>query len=552
VEHKSWVDSHWFERLLEIIPGTITWFTLIAPIVFSIFNPVVVAYFIIAFDLFWLVKSFRMSFYLIRGYIIMFRNQNIRWQERYKDLENIPKALAASDERLAKGHPEKSRRFVDSKWRGAYREEQRYNARLRELMGRESTIIPPSQLYNAIIMATYNESREILEPSVLALLEVDYPLDRLMLIIAYEERGGEETRKNAQDLIREYGPLFAYAAAIEHPDKVAGEVIGKGPNITYAGRKLQEYCVEHNIDAENVIVTTLDADNRVSPNYLPYLSFEYATNINRIRKSYQPVPMFYNNIWDVPAPMRVIATGSSFWMIMEAMRPQRLRNFSSHAQGLKALIETDFWSTTTIVEDGHQFWRSYFAFDGDHQVVPLFTPVYQDAVLAAGYLRTFKEQFIQLRRWAWGISDFPFIIRNSITNKRIKLSDKLVQIGRFGEGHFSWATAPLLLTFVASLPLYLNRSFSNQVLAHELPIIASRILTISVSAMVITAMISLISLPPRPPRYKRTRFIGMVLQWVLLPITAIVFSAIPAIVAQSILLSGKSLNWKVTEKAIKK
>jgi hypothetical protein len=555
VERKSWVDSRWFERLLEIIPGSITWFTLVAPIIFSIFNPIIVAYFIIAFDLYWLTKSFRLSFYLIRGYITLFRNQRISWQKRYKDLDNIPRALAASDARIEKlvtNHPEARHLWGSSKWRAKYREEQAFNARLRELIPREATIIKPDDLYNAVIIATYNESREILEPSVLALLEVDYPLDHLILIIAYEERGGEQTRENAHALIKQYGPLFAHAEAIEHPAGILGEVIGKGPNITYAGRKLQEYCAEHNIDPENVIVTTLDSDNRVSSNYFPYLSYEYATNINRVHKSYQPVPMFYNNIWDVPAPMRVIATGSSFWMIMESMRPHRLRNFSAHAQGLKALIETDFWSTTTIVEDGHQFWRSYFTFDGDHQVVPLFTPVYQDAVLAAGYLRTFKEQFIQLRRWAWGISDFPFIIKNSITNKRISWWDKLVQLGRFGEGHFSWATAPLLLTFVASLPLYLNRSFSNQILAHELPVIASRILTVSVSAMVITAMISLISLPPRPPRYRRTRFIGMILQWVLLPVTAIVFSAIPAITAQTILMSGKSLNWKVTEKAVKK
>jgi hypothetical protein len=189
--------------------------------------------------------------------------------------------------------------------------------------------------------------------------------------------------------------------------------------------------------------------------------------------------MFYNNIWDAPAPMRVIATGNSFWLLMETMRPHRLRNFAAHAQSLAALIDTDFWSTTTIVEDGHQFWRTYFTYDGDHEVVPVFTPVFQDAVLAATYIKTFRVQFLQLRRWAWGVSDFPYVVRMSIANQRIPWSNKLVQIMRLFEGHFSWATAPLILTFVAWMPLYLNRQFSYQSLAHNLPIITSQILTIA-------------------------------------------------------------------------
>jgi hypothetical protein len=65
--------------------------------------------------------------------------------------------------------------------------------------------------------------------------------------------------------------------------------------------------------------------------------------------------MFTNNIWDAPAPMRVIATGNSYWMLIQGLRQHMLRNFSAHAQPLASLIETDFWSRRTIVEDGHQF-----------------------------------------------------------------------------------------------------------------------------------------------------------------------------------------------------
>jgi hypothetical protein len=218
---------------------------------------------------------------------------------------------------------------------------------------------------------------------------------------------------------------------------------------------------------------------------------------------------------------------------------------------MASLIKTDFWSVRTIVEDGHQFWRSYFAFDGDHEVVPIFTPVYQDAVLAATYFKTFKVQFLQLRRWAWGVSDFPYVVRNSLANKRIPWSNKRVQIFRLFESHFSWATAPLLLTFVGGMPLFLNRSFAYQSLAHNLPLITSRILLLASLSIAVTVLLSLMSLPPKPERYRKTRFIGMLAQWALLPVIGICFSSMAALNSQTRLMLGKYLEFYVTEKATK-
>src|SRR5262249_50209225 len=139
------------------------------------------------------------------------------------------------------------------------------------------------------------------------------------------------------------------------------------------------------------------------------LSYLYAATTDPLYVSYQPIPLYTNNIWDAPAPMRVITTGNSFWNIVLSMRTHMIRNFSAHAQSLKTLIDTDFWSVRTIVEDGHQFWRTYFRYDGHHEVYPLYVPIYQDAVLSTTYWRTLKAQFVQLRRWAWGASDVAYV-----------------------------------------------------------------------------------------------------------------------------------------------
>lgn len=545
IEQKTgWLDSRWFQRILEIFPGTLSWTFLAMPIILSIFKPVWVAYFIIAFDLFWLIKSFRLAVNLVRGYGRLHNAQLVDWSGELKGLKDIPKRineLQATYKSLSRTSTKRT-----------YVEQQL--AQWKDLEERQPTILDPNEIYNAVIIATYNESMEILEPSVKALTEAEYDLDKLVLFIAYEERGGKEVEATVQSLIKTYGPKFKYAAAIKHPDGVKGEVKGggKGPNITWAGRELTKYIEGQGIDPNNVIVTTLDSDHRPSSQYFAQLTFTFATDVNRLRRSYQPIAMFLNNIWDAPAPMRLIATSNSFWLLMESMRPNRMRNFAAHAQGLGPLIETDYWSVTTIVEDGHQYWRSYFAFDGDHRVVPLYTPVYQDAVLADTYLRTFKVQYLQLRRWAWGVTDIPYVIKESIRNKRAPRGDKLVQLGRLIEGHFSWATAPLIVTFVAWLPLYLNSDFSDNILAHQLPIITSRIMTVALIGLFITIALSLISLPPRPARYKRRRHIGMLLQWVLVPFTSIIFSAAAALDSQTRLMFGKYLEFFVTEKGTRK
>lgn len=550
------IDRRWFQRMLEIIPGAFMWMVLLLPFVLSFFLPVWVAYFIIAFDLYWMFKSFRLSSNLIRGYHRLHRSQKINWNERLDWLRRPESHLDEIEQKLGNfldRHPGVQHRWSPQRWNR--RQAKRYRAllaeraELQELVAQQGTILNPDKILNAVIIATYNESKSLLENSIKALEKVNYPLDQLIVVLAYEERGGPEVECNAKALIAEYGSHFRYAEAVKHPDGMVGEVIGKGGNITFAGRRLLKWTAHQGIEPERVIVTTLDADHEAGKEYFALLSYEYATTPNRSRKSFQPIPMFYNNIWDAPAAMRVIAIGNSFWTLMETMRPRRLRNFAAHAQGLQALITTDFWSVSTIVEDGHQFWRSYFAYEGDHQVIPIYEAVYQDAVMAETYWKTVTAQFKQLQRWAWGVSDFPYAVRNSIRHRRIPWSDKLVQIGRLVESHLSWATASLFITFVAWGPLYLNHNFDNQVLAHQLPVITGWIIRVTLVGLVLTIFISLISLPPRPARYRRSRSVLMLLQWILFPVTSLAFGSLAAINAQTRLMLNKSLNWQVTPKA---
>src|SRR5690606_3483469 len=105
-----------------------------------------------------------------------------------------------------------------------------------------------------------------------------------------------------------YGSKFGAFIAVKHPKDLPNEVIGKGGNITYAGKAVQRLIEERKIDPEDVIVTTLDSDNRPHKSYFSYLTYEYVLHPSPRTVAFQPLALFLNNIWDVPAPMRVLAT----------------------------------------------------------------------------------------------------------------------------------------------------------------------------------------------------------------------------------------------------
>jgi len=249
--------------------------------------------------------------------------------------------------------------------------------------------------------------------------------------------------------------------------------------------------------------------------------------------------------------MRVIATGNSFWNIISSMRPHTLRNFASHSQPMDALEEMDFWSTRTIVEDGHQYWRSYFYFGGNYAVLPLYIPIYQDAVLSNTYIKTLKAQFIQLRRWAYGASDVPYVATRLFSKERnVPFTAGFARLMRLIDGHVTLASVSILSAFGGWVPLFINSEAARSIPAHQLPEVVSSLQQVALIGLFVTVFLSFKMLPPRPERYKQRRTILMLLQWVLMPFTAIIYSSASALYSQGRLFTGRYLDkFDVTDKA---
>ena len=528
--------SAWY-RFFEILPGALSWLMIIMLFVFSLISPLMGAIYLLLVIISMVVKAIGIAVRTLQGNNILKRAMAVDWAKRLAELEDAHDSYD---------------RLVGAQSSGYEYEQHLLN--LKMIAAAEKGYFPkPSQLYHAVIVAMYNESLDVLVPTIESVRDTDYDKKRMIFVLAYEERGGVEAEKNAKELKKRFEGVFYDFLLVKHLDGVKNEVIGKGANITNAGRELKKYIERKRIKYSNVIVTTLDSDNRPHRTYFDYVTYEYIVHEDRKRMSYQPVSLFMNNIWDAPAPMRIIAVGNSFWNIICTMRPHALRNFASHSQPLDALVEMDFWSTRTIVEDGHQYWRSFFYFNGDYEVVPIRVPVYQDAVLSSTLWKTLKAQFVQLRRWDYGASDVAYVGTRLFSRKRtVGFWNLFPKFIRLIDGHVTLAAVAPIVAFGGWVPLITNYE-SRDLLAYNLPSVVSMIQLIASAGLFITILLSLRMLPKRPERYRRGRSILMVLQWVLMPAVSIIYSSCAAFYSQTRLLLGKYMEkFDVTDKAVKK
>lgn len=534
-------------RILEILPGVLSYTIVIMLFILSLLNPAVASIYLLVIITMTLVKAIAVAYRTVQGYQIVKRAEEVNWKERLGELENPHDNF----ERL-RDENQKSYNFFEH-IQNLKTMTVAQDLKLTDKDGNKIEFPNPREIYHAVLMVAYNESLETLIPTVEAVRDTSFENKRIIFVLGYEERGGEEMEKNALELKRRFKNVFYDFILVKHPADLKDEIQGKGPNLTYAGEFLQKYTKKKQINSKNVIVTSLDSDNRMSKSYLDYVAYEFVVHPNRQKLSYQPVSLFMNNIWDVPAMMRIIAISNSFFNVINSMRPHALRNFASHSQPLWALEQMNFWSKRTIVEDGHQFWRSLFFFKGDYEVLSIKVPIYQDAVMEDTLWKTLKAQFVQLRRWDYGASDVAYVgVRLFSKERQMPFLSLFAKFVRLLDGHVTLAAMAPIIAFGGWVPRLLNFQ-SRELLTYNLPSTVSWIQMIASVGIMITIIVSLIMLPPRPVGYSSKRTLMMVLQWVLMPVVAIIYQSFTAFYSQTRLLTGNYMEkFDVTKKIIKK
>lgn len=525
-------------RFFEILPGLISYGAIILLFLLSMLDPVLGSIYLFIIVTSTLVKAVSTAFRTVQGYEVLKRAMRVDWHHRVADL----------------AHPHEAYERIRDDDNHSYHFGEHVE-NLKFIAAMPGSYPNPCDIYHVVIVTAYDEGFDILDPTIAAIDQSTFESDHIIVALAYEARGGEAMAQTAERLHAKYRQTFKDFLLVQHPADLPHEIVGKGPNLTYAGYYISSYVKHQHIPADHVIITTLDSDNHLHEKYLDAVAYEFIAHPDRQRLSYQPVSLFMNNIWDAPAPTRVIALSNSFFNVISTMRPHSLRNFASHSQPLQALEAMDFWSKRTIVEDGHQYWRSLFFFHGDYSVLPIRIPIYQDAVIGETFWKTVKAQFVQVRRWYYGASDVAYVGVRLFARKKhrpMPFWQLFPKFWRLLDGHVTLCILAPIVAFGGWVPMIMNLS-AHTMVGYNLPNIVSVVETFASLGLIISILVSFRLLPKRPAKYRKGRSLLMLVQWIIMPITSILYQSLAAFYAQTRLMFGRYMEkFDVTKKVVKK
>ncbi len=487
---------NWKLRALEILPGALVWTTLIVSVVLSFAQPLWMVYFVIVFDLYWLFRVTYSIPFLLASWWRFRRDTRVDWQSR---------AVATP----------------------------KYD-----------------QVWHLIFLPTVKEDVAVVRQTLNTLRACAYPAKRMMIVLAGEERAADHFRPLAAELKKEFADVFHAFWVTEHPANLPDEIKGKGSNLNWSGHQVQPLIDQMGLSYDDVIVSSFDVDTIVHPEYFSRLTHLYLTIPNPTRSSFQPVALYNNNLWESPAAVRVAMFGTTFWLMTELSRPEGAMTFSSHSMSLRMLVDVGFWQKDIVSEDSRIFLQGLIHYHGHYRVTPMYLPVSMDTVMTGKYWHALGALYKQLRRWAWGVENFPFMVQAFWRDKEMPLSVKLSFLWKQIEGMYTWATAPMLIFVLGRLPFWVApERFRAYAVFQNTPFTLEWLMRFAMVGVFVSATLALTLLPPRPAHVpRRDVFSVALLQWLLLPLTFIVFGAFPAIDAQTRMMLGLPLGFNVSPK----
>src|SRR5947209_6468202 len=299
-------------RLFEATPGLITWVMLLSPawipILFGVNGAIFVAIGVLIFDCYWFCRSFLVISGILTTYGRMKRDMAIDWWSRCREVEG------------------------------------------------EGPL--PLDYYHLCIIPTYTEPYHVLEATCQAIADSNYPDDRKLVGIITREtdKAGWE---NVARLKEKFGGRLRGLYHIKDPLE-PGIVAGKSAAMNWGGRWMVRVLTEEGFDLSKVLITDLDSDYRVHPEYFGWISWHHAHEPLRDYVIWQPVPLFHNNIWQVPMAVRIMSASTSQWQMFLHSRPHRLVAFSSYTCSLDFVHKVGYWDKDVIPEDSRFYWKAFF------------------------------------------------------------------------------------------------------------------------------------------------------------------------------------------------
>jgi hypothetical protein len=481
------------KRLLEIMPGFTSWMVILSPIWGSLFFPTALAYFILFFDMYWFYKSYSLVINAYRGAKRIKQSEKLNWLEKAEAQPDFKK------------------------------------------------------VHHVLIILSYKESVSKMKTTIEALQRQTLPLSQLHIVLAMEEREKEAPEKVAA-LVKEFKGVFGDFFATYHID-APGEIKGKSSNEAHAGKEAyQKLCIEGNLDIEYATISSVDVDSIFDKQFFACLTYKFLIDPKRYNKFWQSATVFYNNIWQVPAPIRILSFFGSLWRTSMLVQGDRLITQSTYSLSFKLLRDIGFWDVDVIPEDYRVFFKAFFKMKGQVWTEPIFLQTSMDAAFSHGYINSLKNKYHQERRWSWGVSDDPLFLTWWFTVPGVPFVRKTVMVYHVVLDHFLWPVNWFIVTIAANIMPFINPVFSRTEIGFILPRVAGTILTSTIVCIFALMFIDYKNRPENTPLPLR-RKIFFPFEFILMPIVGFFLSALPALISHTLLMFGKRMEYKVTDKA---
>jgi len=492
------------QRLLAALPAFVA-LTVISSLLWGpIFAPLPFALFVLGFQVYWLWRALMTGTHAVKGFFLLRRHTRIDWHQIYQ-------------EHRAQGKP-----CLD--WQ---------------------------RIHHIVVIPNYTESIDKLRLCLNSLIQSE-AAPQIIAVLAMEEREGEEGQRKAALLQQEYEGRLGSIFATFHPAGIVGEVAGKASNENWAARVAKLHLVDmggHDIDY--LSITSCDVDTVFHPQYFSCLSYRFATDPQRYRRFWQAPIFYYNNIWEVPAPLRLphALAGLNHLARLSRSRLRMVFPQSTYSLSLKMAHEVGYWDPNVIPEDWHMFLKCFYQVGGDVDVVTIYLPLHMDGARSKSYMGTFINYYQQARRHAWGCSDIPYVVQQVLDHPEIPLVRRLQRAWALIESHMLWSTQWFLVTVARVVPLWVASFLGREGLPDWFPVVSHWTLTPCLSPLLILIFLDTIMRPRRPRDFHWWHFPVQYGQWFLMAAITFGSSALPALDAQMRLALGKRMEYKVTEKA---
>ncbi len=505
----------YIQRIFEIIPGLSIWILLLSPLFGGIAGYSIAQLFInalIVLSVYWFYRAIMITVGVVIGYFKYKADIKKDWIHECLSLnrENLPEPESLPKEGLL-----------------------------------------PKQL---IVIANYGEDYPIIQRTMNALMQQNYPKELLYVAISIEERKAKrdpEYAKRGEYLRRDFGEFFGDRLMFfVHPDGIPGEVIGAAANRTWGAKNTVAEIEKRGMDINEFMITAPDGDIVFHKEYFAAMTYRWLVSEERNKKFYQTaLYTFNNNYWDVPALVRILSISLTLPVLASSIFEKRKREtFSCYSLNLGVMKAVNYWDTSLGIDDTTFYWRPYFYFHGHWTCEVFFIPLSADAIYEKSYIKNHYAQYKQYVRWGWGVISVPIAVKVLLSDSKISLFEKISKMYHLFEVFVLWKVTAFLLAFGIPIILFLNTELNKLVIAYTVPQTISTILSFATIFLIPSTIFKILLIPPKPKNMSVFKFIIiLILEAPLNILSMFTFSFIPFIESSTRMMIGqkhaKVITW---------